>query len=187
MEPSQDNLHLSLCQHLNTSLLYSLSSSLWSLKLIMLIFSSIHKLYLPLTLIFFILDTFALLVTLEQVGLYWDDEIIFIPDSSDPETSKIQKKIIRGFKLLGVRIVIVSNLHFFDATLNLNNGTFKPFSKRNSNPTSINIDSNDPRSILKQIPNAMNQRINRLSPCKRKLKREKRYTMKPSFYFRMRI
>ena len=84
-------------------------------------------------------------------------------------TSKIQM-IIRAFKFLAVRIEIASNLKivdFLDVTFNLNNGTFKPFSKNNSTPTYINTDSNHPRSLLKQIPNVMNQRINRLSSCKR--------------------
>ena len=43
--PSQDYLNLLLCLHLNTGSLRSLSSSLQSLKLIILIFSSIHKLH----------------------------------------------------------------------------------------------------------------------------------------------
>ena len=44
MAANQDNLNLFLCLHLNTSSLHSLSSSLQSLKLI-IIFSSIHKLH----------------------------------------------------------------------------------------------------------------------------------------------
>ena len=84
-------------------------------------------------------------------------------------TSNIQKKIIRTFKLLGLRIQIALNLKiidFFDVTLNLNNGTFKPFSKNDSAPNYVNIASNHPRSLLSQIPNAMNQSINWLSSCK---------------------
>ena len=50
MAPNQDNLNLLLCQHLNTSSLCSLSSCLQSLKLIILIFLSLHKLHLPLKL-----------------------------------------------------------------------------------------------------------------------------------------
>ena len=117
----------------------------------------------------YILDTLGRIVNLKQVGLYWDDGIIFFLDSNGRKTSKIQN-IIRAFKLLGLRIEIASNLkivHFLDVTLNLNNGTFKPFTKSNSAPTYINIDSNHPSSFLKQIPNAVNQRINRLSSSKR--------------------
>ena len=125
------------------------------------------------------------IVNSEQMGLYQDDGIIFTPDSDGPNTSKIQK-IIRVFKLLGLRIEIASNLEiidFLDVTLNLDNDTFKPFSKSNSSPTYINIDSNHPRSILKKIPNAVNQRIDRLSSCTFFfffLWRAKGYMMKPS-------
>ena len=68
------------------------------------------------------------------------------------------------FKQIASSLKIVD---FLDVTLNLNNGIFKPFSKNNSAPTYVNIDSNHPRSLLKQIPNAVKQRINRLSLCKR--------------------
>ena len=50
-----------------------------------------------------ILDTFGHIVNLKQVGLYWDDVIIFVPNSSILKTSKIQK-IIRASKLLGLQI-----------------------------------------------------------------------------------
>ena len=116
----------------------------------------------------YIYDMFGRIVNLEQMGFYQDDRIIFIPDSNGPKTSEIQKKIIRAFKLQGLQIEISSNLKiidFLDVTLNLNNGTFKTFSKSNSTPTYMNIDSNHPRSILKQILNAVNQMINRLSSC----------------------
>ena len=46
----------------------------------------------------YILDTLGRIVNLEQVELYWDDGIIFIPDSNGPKTSNIQK-IIKAFKL----------------------------------------------------------------------------------------
>ena len=118
----------------------------------------------------YILDTLGRIVNLEQVGLSRDDGIIYTSDSNGLKTSSIEKKIIRAFKLLGLRIQIASNLKivdFLDVTLNLNNGTFKPFSKNDSAPRYINIFSNHPRSVLRQIPNVVNQRINRLSSCKK--------------------
>ena len=95
----------------------------------------------------YILDTLGRIVNLEQEGLYRYDGIIYIPDSNGPKTSSIQKKIIRTFKLLGLRIQITSNLKivdFLDVTLKLNNGTFKHFSKNDSAPRYINISSNHP-------------------------------------------
>ena len=48
----------------------------------------------------YILDMLDCIVNLEHMELYQDDRIIFIPDSNGPKTSKIQKKIIKAFKLL---------------------------------------------------------------------------------------
>ena len=87
-----------------------------------------------------------------------------------------RRKLIRAFKLLGLRIQIASNLKIgdvLDVTLNLNYGTFKPFSKNDSAPRYINVSSNHPRSILRQIPNAVNLRINKLSSCKKNFEENK--------------
>ena len=55
----------------------------------------------------YILDTLGRIVNLDRVRLYRDDRIIFIPDSNGPKTSKIQKKIIRAFKLLDIPIYAI--------------------------------------------------------------------------------
>ena len=70
---------------------------------------------------------------------------------------------------MGLKIEISSDLkivNFLDVTLNLNDNSYKPFSKTNAIPTYINFSSNHPTSIVKQIPNAINIRINRLSSSK---------------------
>ena len=54
-------------------------------------------------------------------------------------------------------------VNFLDVTFNLSNNSFKPFHKENQTPTYININSNHPRSIIKQIPKSVNIRINRIS------------------------
>ena len=110
----------------------------------------------------YILDTLGRIVNFNQIGLYRDDESIFIQNSNGPKTSKLQKKIIRAFRSLGLRIEISFNLeivNFLGVTFNLDNKSFKPFDKNNHVPTYININSNHPRSIIKQIPNAINLRL----------------------------
>ena len=68
---------------------------------------------------------------------------------------------------MGLKIEISSNLKiviFLDVTLNLNDNSYKPFSKANAIPTYLNFSSNRrPAPIVKQIPNLINMRINRLS------------------------
>ena len=82
------------------------------------------------------------------------------------EMTKLSSSRTVTARILGLRIEIASNLEIVDVTLNLNNGTFKPFSKNDSAPRYINISSNHPRSVMRQILNAVNQRIKRLSSCK---------------------
>ena len=54
----------------------------------------------------------------------------------------------------------------FDVTLNKSNNSSKPFSKSNAEPTYIYVRCNQPASLVKQIRNAINIRINRLSSSK---------------------
>ena len=53
---------------------------------------------------------------------------------------------------MGLKIEISSNfkiVNFLDVTLNLNDNSYKPFSKTNAIPTYINVSSNHPASIVK--------------------------------------
>ena len=66
---------------------------------------------------------------------------------------------------MGLKIEISSNLkivNFRDLTLNLKDNSNKSFSKANTIPTYINVCSNHPTFIVKQIPNVIDIRINRL-------------------------
>ena len=108
-------------------------------------------------------------MNLNNVGIYRDDELISTPNSNGPLKSKIQKKVIRAFRYMGLKIEISSNLkivNILDVTLNLNENSNKPFCKTYTIPTYINVSYNPSASIVKQIPNAINIRINRLSSSK---------------------
>ena len=63
------------------------------------------------------------------------------------------------------KIEISSNIkivNFLDVTLDLSNNSYKPFIKSNQNPSYINVNSNHPKNIIKQIPKAVNLRIGKL-------------------------
>ena len=67
---------------------------------------------------------------------------------------------------MGFKIEISSNIkivNFLDVTLDLSNNSYKPFIKTNLNPSYININSNHPKNIIKQVPKAVNLRICKLS------------------------
>ena len=67
---------------------------------------------------------------------------------------------------MGLKIEVSSNLKivdFLDVTFNLNDNSYKPINKTNTIPTYINVRSNQPKSIIRQISNTTSNRINRLS------------------------
>ena len=113
----------------------------------------------------YILDILSWIVSPEQMGLYHDDGIIYIPNSNGPNSSRIQK-IMRTFKFLGFKIEVLSNnkiVNFLDVTLNLSNNTYKPFLKTDQYPSYINVNSNHPKTIIKQVSKAVKLRIRNLS------------------------
>ena len=54
-------------------------------------------------------------------------------------------------------------LNFLDVTLNLTNGKYQPYNKPDNNPLYINILSNHPPNIIKNLPENISKRINTLS------------------------
>ena len=85
---------------------------------------------------------------------------------------------------MGLKIEISSNLkivNFLEVTFNLSNNSYKPFSKSNALPTYINVSSNHPSSIVKQIPNAINIRINTLSASKNIFNNHKEFYNEASY------
>ena len=48
-------------------------------------------------------------------------------------------------------------------TLNLSNNTYKPFLKADQYPSNINVNSNHPKTIIKQVPKEVKLRIRNLS------------------------
>ena len=66
-----------------------------------------------------------------------------------------------GLKVIGE--VNRKIINFLDVTLNLTTESFRPYTKPNTNLLYINSLSNHPPSILKNIPNAVNERLCRLS------------------------
>ena len=80
----------------------------------------------------------------ENVGLYRDDGLGIIRNSSGPEIDRMRKQIINVFKECGHNIVIKMNLKtvdFLDVRFNLINNTHEPYCKPNNEPVYININS----------------------------------------------
>ena len=75
-------------------------------------------------------------------------------------------KIIKIFKDIGFSIDIQTNLKevdFLDVTLNLQNGTYRPYKKANDKLLYNHSSSNHPPQIIKQLPNSISERLSKNS------------------------
>ena len=112
------------------------------------------------------LNLLKTIIRKENVGLYRVDGLGIIRNSSGPEIDRMRKQIIKVFKECGLNIVIKMNLKtvdFLDVRFNLTNNTYEPYRKPNNEPVYININSNHPSNILKELPKSINKRISETS------------------------
>ena len=56
-------------------------------------------------------------------------------------------------------------VNYLDVTLNLNDGSYRPYKKPNDE-TNIHVNSDHPPSILKQLPVSIEKRLSSLSSSK---------------------
>ena len=102
----------------------------------------------------------------ENFGLYRDDELAILRDSSGPEIERKRKQIIQVFKSCGLNITVKTNLKtvdFLDVRFDLVNNKYQPYPKLNSETVYISKQSNHPPNILKDLPKAINKRITDIS------------------------
>ena len=96
----------------------------------------------------------------ENVGLYRDDRLGVLRNSSGPEIERKRKQIIQIFKSCGLNITIRTNLKsvdFLDVRLDLINNMYQSYRKPNSETVYINKHSNHPSDISKDQPKAINK------------------------------
>ena len=102
-----------------------------------------------------------------RIGLYRDDGLACFGYTSGHQTDRIKKDFIKIFKEdSDLSITCETNLkavNFLDVTLNLMTGTYQPYNKPDNNPLYINILSNHPPNIIKNLPYNISNKINTLS------------------------
>ena len=118
----------------------------------------------------FILDNVRNKYGLDASGLYQDDGLCCFHKISGPQSERLKKNISKLFKdEFDLKITIDTNLkvvNFLDVTFDLQKETYQSYSKPNSLPTYININSNHPPNIIKCIPNMISDRISKISSNK---------------------
>ena len=98
----------------------------------------------------------------QSTGLYRDDGLVLLRNTSKQKTDRIRKDIIEIFKNAGFKIEIKTNLHivdFLDVTFNLLDETYKPYKKPNDQLLYVNTSSNHPPQIIKQLPISISNRL----------------------------
>lgn len=84
----------------------------------------------------YILYNLTRTIEVENIGLYWDDELLIIKDSNGPKCKRMNKIILNEFQKIKLKVDIVSNkqiVNFWDVTLDLRKGCYEPY-KKNANP-----------------------------------------------------
>ena len=79
---------------------------------------------------------------------------------------KIKKRLQNVFRNNGLDVIIECNLkviNYLHVTLNLNNGTYRPYQKPDNIIHYIHVESNDPPNIIKQIPKTIEKRLSQVS------------------------
>ena len=91
-----------------------------------------------------------------RIGLYRDDGLACFGYTSGPQADRIRKDFIKIFKEdFNLSITCETNLkavNFLDVTLNLTTSKYQPYNKPYNNPLYINILSNHPPNIIKNLP-----------------------------------
>ena len=101
-----------------------------------------------------------------NIGLYRDDGLA--TSRLTPRQNQLAlQKIERIFQQNGLKIpgaeANKSEVNFLDVTLNLPEGSFRPYQKPGNSISYVHVDSNHPPSIIRNIPLGVNKRLSDLS------------------------
>ena len=102
-------------------------------------------------------------------GLYRDDGLIMLEKCPGPRRDKVIKDLHKLYKSHGLKITIASSgpvANYLDVTMDLSDGSYRPYRKPNDTPVYINAASNHPPSILKHIPRMVERRLQSVSSDK---------------------
>ena len=103
---------------------------------------------------------------LKNIGLYRDDRLAFFKNVSGPASEKIKKQLQSLFNQKDLQIIIECNLkviNYLDVTFNLNDGSYRPYENPNGETHYIDIQSDQPPSITKQLSRSIEKHLSQLS------------------------
>ena len=96
--------------------------------------------------------------------MHRDDGLACFEIISGPQAEKIREDVIK--QECDLNITSETNLkivNFLDVTLNLSTGKCQPYNKPDNDPLYIDVNSNHPPNITKNLPDSISKRISKLS------------------------
>ena len=87
---------------------------------------------------------------------------------------QIKKQICKTFNKNGLKITIEANkkvVNFLEVTLDLTKESYEPYTKPNNTPLYVHHSSNHPPTIIRNIPLAINRRLNGISSTREAFER----------------
>ena len=104
---------------------------------------------------YFLLEKISKICYKSNRGLYRDDGLSIFRNQSGTQLQKIKKKLLGLFKEYDLEITAESNqkiVNYLDVTLNLKDGTFRPYHKPDDQMQYIHTESDHPPNVIKHIP-----------------------------------
>ena len=122
----------------------------------------------------FILQQLSQVITSNAMGLYRDDGLAILRNTSGPGVERIRKNTSETFQQHGLQVTTETNMigtYFLDITLNLSSGKFWPNQKPNNQPLYIHSASYHPPIIKKHLPSMIAKRVSEISYNKDEFKK----------------
>ena len=111
-----------------------------------------------------------------NMGLYRDDGLILLRNTNKQQSDRRRKELVEIFKTFGFNIDIVIHLtsvNFLDVNFNLRTNSYEPYKKPNDTLKYVNVSSNHPPSIIRQLPQSIAERLSRNSSNERVFEKTK--------------
>ena len=114
----------------------------------------------------YIQDNLCKLMNKKEFGLYRDDGLGILRNTSGPKADRKRKSIIKIFKEYWLSITYEVNkktVDFLDIRFNSNQQTYEPYRRSNNESVYINKQLSHPPNIITDIPKAISKRLTNIS------------------------
>ena len=126
----------------------------------------------------YILNKLSNIIDKDSNGLYRDYGLGIFESLSGAQIERRKKNIIKVFKESVLLIIVTTNIisvDFLDVAFKLKTASYQSFRKPNNEPKYIDINSNHPPQIMKQLSKSIEKRLSEISPSKEIFNNSKPY------------